>query len=119
MGEKEDGEMILETVSIDVGPRKEFLSASLDDVARRAEAIGFSFANENATFQSPVTEKVHSLDLAVIPEVVFYNVEMFYVCSNCAKVYWDGSHYKRTNDLFAGVLGFDIDDATRELKINS
>jgi len=39
-----------------------------------------------------------------IPSTMFGKVEVFYVCINCGKVYWEGGHYERVHEKFSYVL---------------
>ena len=87
----------------------------LDGVTLKAQALGISMVD--GTFRSPISKAVVTLDLAVIPQVVFENIKNFYLCSRCGKIYWDGSHYERTNNIYADVLGFDVNNGINDLKI--
>jgi len=39
-----------------------------------------------------------------IPLAIFNQVRVFYVCANCGKIYWEGSHYDRIHERFAYVV---------------
>jgi len=39
-----------------------------------------------------------------IPSTMFGKVEVFYVCANCGKVYWEGSHYEKVHEKFSYIL---------------
>jgi len=39
-----------------------------------------------------------------IPPAMFGKVELFYVCANCGKVYWEGGHYERVHKKFSYLL---------------
>ena len=92
-------------------------SDSPEEVARRAKALGISMTD--GKFRSPISNEVVVLDLAIIPQVVFENIKNFYLCSRCGKIYWDGSHYERTNNIYADVLGFDVNNGVKELSIKN
>ena len=85
------------------------------DLTQKAQALGISMVD--GKFISPISKEVVTLDLAVIPQVVFENIKNFYLCSRCGKIYWDGSHYERTNNIYADVLGFDVNNGVQDLKI--
>jgi len=42
-----------------------------------------------------------------IPLTMFGKVEVFYVCANCGKVYWEGGHYEKVHQKFAYILSND------------
>lgn len=54
------------------------------------------------------------LKLDGIPGQVISKVESFYVCVNCGKVFWEGSHFERVHEQFAHVLT--NDDSAKEEK---
>ena len=39
-----------------------------------------------------------------IPLPVFDKVDMFFVCSRCGKIYWEGSHYDKVADQFSSLI---------------
>jgi len=39
-----------------------------------------------------------------IPSTIFGKVEVFYVCANCGKIYWEGGHYEKVHEKFSYVL---------------
>ncbi len=39
-----------------------------------------------------------------LPEAKFDEVDGFYVCSNCGKVYWEGGHHKRVGQQLAHLI---------------
>ena len=40
-----------------------------------------------------------SLAADIVPKKVFENANIFFKCSNCKKVYWDGKHTKELNQI--------------------
>jgi len=42
-----------------------------------------------------------------IPPTMFGKVEVFYVCANCGKVYWEGGHYEKVHEKFSYILSKD------------
>ena len=44
------------------------------------------------------------IQLDVVPASIIQRVEIFYVCANCGKVFWDGSHYENVKQQFAHIL---------------
>ena len=44
-----------------------------------------------------------------VPLPVFDKVDVFYVCSACGKVYWEGSHFDKVAERFTNLI-VDIDD---------
>lgn len=44
------------------------------------------------------------LQVETIPEPVFKRVEMFFVCTTCGKVFWEGAHFERVCEQFSHVL---------------
>jgi len=45
-----------------------------------------------------------------IPPAMFGKVELFYVCANCGKVYWEGGHYERVHKKFSYLLSANRDN---------
>ncbi len=45
-----------------------------------------------------------NLQCEFIPLPVFEQVEVFYACTQCGKVYWQGSHYEKVTKQFSHVL---------------
>ena len=45
-----------------------------------------------------------SLKCEFVPISVFDRVETFFVCANCGKVFWDGSHFDKVADQFAHII---------------
>jgi len=39
-----------------------------------------------------------------MPSTIFSKVEVFYVCANCGKIYWEGGHYERVHEKFSYIL---------------
>jgi len=54
---------------------------------------------ENLLLANGVTVRVEK-----IPPGMFGKVELFYVCANCGKVYWEGGHYDRVHKKFSYLL---------------
>jgi len=92
-------------------------NSSYEEATTQATSLGVSM--EYGTFLSPLSGHTFKIDLTPIPELVFESVDRFYLCSQCAKLYWDGSHYRRTNCIYAEVLGYDICKGTSGLKISN
>jgi hypothetical protein len=44
------------------------------------------------------------IQLENIPEPVINNVELFFCCLTCGKVYWEGSHFAKVCERFSHVL---------------
>lgn len=44
------------------------------------------------------------LKLGTLPETVVDSVDLFFCCSTCGKVFWEGGHHKRVNAQFSYVL---------------
>ena len=110
VGEKTDGE------TSTINGKEESPLNSDEDIIRIAHDLGISM--RDGQFRSPISKEAVKLDLAVIPQVVFDNIRHFYLCSLCGKIYWDGSHYERTNSIYADVLGFDLNDSMAKLNVD-
>jgi hypothetical protein len=41
------------------------------------------------------TRKGVTINVDAVPKGVLYQVQKFYICEDCGKCYWDGSHYER------------------------
>jgi len=39
-----------------------------------------------------------------IPSAMFRKVEVFYICANCGKIYWEGGHYEKVHEKYSYVL---------------
>ena len=44
------------------------------------------------------------LNIRSVPVGVLDHVDVFYCCSQCGKVYWEGKHFERFINVFHGVL---------------
>lgn len=44
------------------------------------------------------------LKLDLLPEEAFNNADVYFCCSTCGKVFWEGKHHKRVNAQFAYLL---------------
>lgn len=44
------------------------------------------------------------LKLGLLPEEAIRNADVFFCCSECGKVFWEGKHHKRVNAQFAYLL---------------
>ncbi len=40
-----------------------------------------------------------------VPEYVFLHYDLFRQCTNCGKIYWEGSHPKKFREEIRGILG--------------
>ena len=48
------------------------------------------------------------LNVKTIPVGVLDHVDMFYCCSQCGKVYWEGKHFERFTKNFHGIAPFNL-----------
>ena len=70
-----------------------------------------SVPNENTrcSLCNGTLDKAQKSSLAgIVPKKVFENANIFFKCSNCNKVYWDGKHTKELNQI--------IDKINKEIK---
>ena len=44
------------------------------------------------------------LKLGLLPEEAVNNADLYFCCSTCGKVFWEGKHHKRVNAQFAYLL---------------
>ena len=44
------------------------------------------------------------IKLGPLPEEAVNNAEIFFCCSACGKVFWEGKHHKRANAQFSYIL---------------
>ena len=44
------------------------------------------------------------LKLAPLPEGMLDKVELFYCCTECGKIFWEGGHFKKVIKQFSHVL---------------
>ncbi|MCG2722981.1 MAG: Mut7-C RNAse domain-containing protein [Thermodesulfovibrionales bacterium] len=51
---------------------------------------------------SRIPDKAEAKDS--VPEFVFLSKQVFFRCSECGKLYWEGSHPKRFRENLAGIL---------------
>ena len=49
-----------------------------------------------------ISDKKEILDL--VPEFVFLNFNLFLKCSNCGKIYWEGSHPQKFKEKLSKIL---------------
>jgi len=49
-----------------------------------------------------ISDKKEILDL--VPEFVFLNFNLFLKCSNCGKIYWEGSHPQKFKEKLSEIL---------------
>ena len=59
---------------------------------------------EDVDYQISRTKYGAAIEVDSIPVGVLDEVQLFYVCEQCGKCYWDGSHRGRTLDGFIGQL---------------
>lgn len=57
--------------------------------------IIFVGPDENIDLGLCSTRNGVKIQVDLIPSGVLEKAELFYVCENCGKVYWDGSHFER------------------------
>ena len=50
------------------------------------------------------------IQVSVLSSRVFETVELFFICINCGKIYWEGSHYTRVKKFFSDLID-DSDDS--------
>jgi hypothetical protein len=92
------------------------IKMSTADAQLHGKALGIDF--DDCTFTSKISNGKQKLDLTIIPQLVFEYMDNFYICSLCAKVYWDGAHFKRTSNFYSDILGFDVQPAMADLKVD-
>lgn len=49
-----------------------------------------------------ISDKKEIIDL--VPEFVFLNFNLFLKCSNCGKIYWEGSHPQKFKEKLSKIL---------------
>ncbi len=54
-----------------------------------------------------VGEKQAALQVETLPEGMLDKVDLFYVCSTCGKVFWEGSHFECVSRQFSHVIKTD------------
>lgn len=52
-------------------------------------------ADENIDMGLCLTRNGAKIQVDVVPPGVLEKVDLFYVCEDCGKVYWDGSHFEK------------------------
>lgn len=50
------------------------------------------------------------VQLHAVPPALLPRIPLFYVCTTCGKVFWEGSHFGRVVDMFREVLHVTDDD---------
>lgn len=45
------------------------------------------------------------IQVSMVPAAVLQKVDVFFVCEDCGKVYWDGSHFEKVlNGRLQGIV---------------
>ena len=57
--------------------------------------IQFTDCDEKVDVGLCATRKGAKIQITSIPDGVLAKMDPFYVCEDCGKVYWDGSHLER------------------------
>lgn len=61
--------------------------------------------DEKVDVGSGVTKNGARIQVEVIPAAVLQKVDIFFVCEDCGKVYWDESHFEKIlNGRLQGVV---------------
>lgn len=89
--------------------RRRRRNCSLPETAEITNAVSGPANTHNAHFHHINLETLtlpsgSSIRPENIPLPIFKSVSVFYVCANCGKIYWEGSHYDRIHEQFAHIL---------------
>lgn len=49
-----------------------------------------------------ISDKTEIIDL--VPEFVYLNFNLFLKCSNCGKIYWEGTHHQKFKEKLSKIL---------------
>lgn len=52
-----------------------------------------------------------SIQLHTVPPALLQRIPLFYVCTRCGKVFWEGSHFDRVRSMFQEVLRITDEDS--------
>ena len=70
---------------------------------------------EYLTIEEGVTLRVETVPLAILE-----NVDLFYCCAKCGKIFWEGKHFDQIATQFAHILSTDSEETVyNELKKQS
>lgn len=70
----------------------------------RAPLPGFELKNCPVNLRDLTLPSGVPLKLGPLPETVVDSVDLFFCCSTCGKIFWEGGHHKRVNAQFSYVL---------------
>ena len=94
----------------DKGESDEMSSSIVEIRSSLSSSMGYPMVglNDGVTIHNNVDVMLNHtgvcLNVKTIPVGVLDHVDMFYCCSQCGKVYWEGMHLKRFVKSFHGVF---------------
>ena len=59
---------------------------------------------DHLNIETPLLASGARVRLEKIPSTMLSKVEVFYVCANCGKIYWEGGHYEKVHEKFSYIL---------------
>lgn len=81
-----------------------------DTETRKCESRSNFPVKEQSLFEEGLLENGVAIQISPLTSRVFQTVELFYICVNCGKIYWEGSHYTRVKKFFSHLTD-DTDDS--------
>lgn len=83
----------------------DFILDQLDEVKERlnlrdADPIGRCVLCNGALLK--ISKKVEIRDF--VPDFIYHNLNEFTRCTDCGKVYWEGTHYERFKEKLGGIV---------------
>lgn len=75
-----------------------------DTEPRKCENRSNFPVKEQSHFEKGLLENGVPIQISPLTSRVFETVELFYICVNCGKIYWEGSHYTRVKKFFSDLI---------------
>ena len=79
------------------------LKHDVDDVEMPETQLSLSQAIDLSNFTLAKTGVELQLDTLSTPKL-FQNVDLFYICEGCGKIYWEGTHMDRVKMNFKDLI---------------
>lgn len=86
----------------------------LDNDTERDECKSNFPVKDEFLFRKGLLENGVPIQISALTSKVFETVELFFICINCGKIYWEGSHYTRVKKFFSDLID-DSDSNTNQV----
>ena len=94
--------------------------SSLNNGQASADSLESNFLNYGIDYATgTVLGSNVIVQVQTVPEPMFMKVDLFYCCSRCGKVFWEGSHFEKVCEQYSHVLSLDEAGASVYDKLNA